>query len=51
MSPVTKNVQKKDANWLLERRLTAGVPDEMINEVNESTIQSDEQVNTIIDSK
>ena len=24
-SPVTMNVQEKDANWLLERRLVAGV--------------------------
>ena len=26
-SPVTKNVQNKDANWSLERRLAAGVLD------------------------
>ena len=26
-SPVTKNVQKKDANWSLEIRLDAGVLD------------------------
>ena len=29
-SPVTKNVQKKDANWSLERRLAAGVLDKMV---------------------
>ena len=29
-SPVTMNVQNKDANWSLERRLAAGVPEEMV---------------------
>ena len=29
-SSATKNVQKKDTNWSLERRLVAGVLDEMI---------------------
>ena len=29
-SPVTTNVQKKDANWSLERRLAAGILDEMV---------------------
>ena len=38
-SPVTKNVQKKDANWSLQRRLSAGVMDEMVKEFNECTIQ------------
>ena len=50
-SPVTKNVQKKNANWSLERRLAAGILDEMVKEFNECTIQSDKQVDTIIDSK
>ena len=50
-SPVTKNVQKKDANWSLERRLAAGVLAEMFEIFKECTIQSDEQVDTIIDSK
>ena len=50
-SPVTKNVQKKDANWSLERRLAAGLLDEMVKEFKGCTIQSDEQVNTTIDSK
>ena len=50
-SPVTKNVQNKDANWLLERQLAADILDEMVNDFNEFTIQSDKQVNTIIYSK
>ena len=50
-SPVNKNLQKKDANWSLERRIAADVLDEMVNEFNGCTIQSDEQVDTIIDSK
>ena len=29
-SPVTKNVQKKDENWSLERRLATGILDEMV---------------------
>ena len=50
-SPVTKNVQRKDENWPLKRRLAAGVLDEMVKEFNERTIQSDEQADTIIDSE
>ena len=50
-SPVNKNVQKKDANWSLERRLAAGILDEMVKEFNECTIQSDKHVDKIIDSK
>ena len=50
-SPVTKKVQKKDANWSLERWIDAGVWDKMIKEFNECTIQSDKQVDTIIDSE
>ena len=45
------NVQKKDANWSLERRLAAGILDKMVKEFNECTIQSEKQVDTIIDSK
>ena len=29
-SPVTVNVKKKDANWSLERRIAAGVVEEMV---------------------
>ena len=29
-SPVTRNVQKKNANWSLERRLAAGVLEKMV---------------------
>ena len=29
-SPVTKNVQKKDANWSLERRLAVGILGKMV---------------------
>ena len=37
-SPVTKNLQRKDANWSLERRLAAGIMDEMVKEFNKCTI-------------
>ena len=37
-SPVTKNVQKKNGNWSLERRLATGVLDKMVKEFNECTI-------------
>ena len=50
-SPVTKNVQKKDENESLERQLAAGFLEKMVKEFNECTIQSDEQVDTIIDSE
>ena len=50
-SPVTKNVQKKEENGSLERWLAAGVLDNMVKEFNECTIQSNEQVDTIIDPK
>ena len=50
-SPVTKNVQTKDANWSFERQLVAGILEKIIKEFNECTIQLDRQVNTIIDSK
>ena len=50
-SPITKKVQKKDANWSLERRLAAGVLAGMVDIFKGCTIQSDEQVDTLIDSK
>ena len=49
-SPVTKNLQKKDANWSLKRRLAAGVLEEIVENFKGYTIQSKEQVDTIIDS-
>ena len=50
-SPVAMNVQKKDANWSLERRLAAGVLAEMVENFKGCTIQSDKQVDEIIDSE
>ena len=50
-SPVTKNLQKKDANCSLERRLSAGVLAEIVKVFKGCTIQSDKQVDTIIDLK
>ena len=50
-SPDTKSVQKKDASWSLERRLAAGVLAEMVENFKECSIQSDEQVDDISDSK
>ena len=40
-SPVTNDVQKKDANWSLERQLVAGVLAEMVENFKGCTIQSD----------
>ena len=40
-SPVGMNVQKKDANWSLERRLATGVLAEMVKIFKGCTIQSD----------
>ena len=40
-SPITMNVKKKDENWSLERRLSAGVLEEMVKEFKGCTIQSD----------
>ena len=40
-SPVTKIVQKKDASWSLERRLAAGVLEEMVENFKGCSIQSD----------
>ena len=48
-SPVAVYVQKKDANCLLERRLTSRVLAEMVENFKGCTIQSDEQVDKIID--
>ena len=50
-SPVTVNVQKKDTYWSLERRLAACILEEMVKEFKGCTIQSDEQVDTTIDSE
>ena len=50
-SPITKNVQKKYANWSLERRLAAGILDEMVKEFKGCTFQLDEQVDTTIDTE
>ena len=49
--PGTKSVQKKDASWSLERRLAAGVLAEMVENFKGCSIQSDEQVDNISDSK
>ena len=40
-SPVTINVQKKDANWSLERQLATGVLKKNVKEFRGCTIQSD----------
>ena len=45
------NVQRKDANLSLERQLSAGVLDKMVKEFKVCTTQSDEQVDTTIDSE
>ena len=45
------NVQNKDANWSLERRLAAGILEEKVKVFKGCTIQSDKQVDTIIDSE
>ena len=44
------NVQKKDANFLLERRLASGVLSEIVENFKGCTIQSYKQVDKIIDS-
>ena len=38
-SPVTKSVQQKDASWSLERRLTAGILAEMVENFKGCRIQ------------
>ena len=45
------NVQKKDANWSLERQFASGVLEETVREFKGCTIQSDKQVDTTIDSE
>ena len=45
------NVQKKYANFSLEIRLAAGVLAEMVEKFKGCTIQSDKEVDKIIDSK
>ena len=45
------NLQKKNAKFSLERRLTAGTLVEMVEDFKGCTIQSNEQVEKIIDSK
>ena len=45
------NVQNKDANWSLERQLAASVLEEMDKEFKRCIIQSDKQVNKILDSE
>ena len=50
-SPVVMHVQKKDAKFSLERRLASGVLAEMVENFKGYTIQSDEQVDKIIDSE
>ena len=50
-SPVTKIVQKKYASWSLERGFVAGVLAEMVEIFKVCSIQSDEQVDDISDSK
>ena len=48
-SPVTKSVQKKDASCSLERRLAAGILEEMVENFRGFSIQPDEQVDEIVD--
>ena len=43
--------KKKYANLSLERRLASGVLEEMVENFKGCTIQSDEQVDKIIDSE
>ena len=50
-SPVTMYVQTKNSNCSLERRLAAGILDEMVKEFKGCTIQSEKHVDTIIDSE
>ena len=45
------NVQKKDANWSLERQLAAGVLEEMSKEFKGCTIQSDKEIDQINNSE
>ena len=45
------NVKKKNENYSLERRLAAGVLEEMVKIFMRCTIQSDEQVDKIVHSE
>ena len=49
--PVAMNVQKKDANFSLDRQLASGVLAEIFENFKGCTIQSDKQVDKIIDSE
>ena len=49
--PVPMNVQKKHVNWSLERRLAAGVLEEIVKDFKGCNIQQDKQANKIIDSE
>ena len=40
-SPICMNVQKKDANWSLERQLASGILAEMVENFKGYTVQSD----------
>ena len=50
-SPIFMNVQKKDANCSLQRRLASGILAEIVENFKGCTIQSDKQVDKIIDSE
>ena len=50
-SPVTKSVQEKDSSWSLDRQLAACVLAEMVENFKGCSIQSDQQVDGIVDSK
>ena len=45
------NVQKKYATWSVDRRLAAGILEEMVREFKACTMQSEKQVDTTIDSE
>ena len=50
-SPGTNIAQEKDASWSLERRLAAGVLAGMVENFKGCSVQSEEQVDDISDSK
>ena len=50
-SPVAKSVQKEYASWSLERQLAAGIMAETVENFKGCSIQSDKQVDEIVDSK
>ena len=45
------NIQKKDVKLSLERQLVSGVLEEMVENFKACTIQSDKQVDKIINSE